>query len=252
MSDLIMNLSSKLTITVSLFILFSPDNIFPQENDLIHEYDLIKEWDILEKGVRDSNISKNDAEKKLKGLVPLINEKYRSIIPEMQAQDEKWTFPVEGGNRTYIGGKKGEGYHPQTPRPAYDFFDGNKHGGHPAHDIFMPHDKNNDCIDDKTGNPAYIVAMAEGVVLSTNEEWKAGHPRGGKYIWIYNPVMQKFFYYAHLRKILVKSGQIVKKGERIGTMGKTGFKPHKSCHLHMMVLDYNEGKMTPYNFYLDY
>ena len=72
-------------------------------------------------------------------------------------------------------------------KKGYDFFDGNKHGGHPAYDIFI-RDKNRDCLDDKTGKPVNALAMEDCAELSVNTGWSRGSAiRGGNYVWLYNP-----------------------------------------------------------------
>ena len=69
------------------------------------------------------------------------------------------------------------GYQPK----GYDYFDGNKHGGHPAHDIFI-HDRNQDNIDDNTGRPVDILSVSNGVVIACEQDWNTDSDlRGGKY-----------------------------------------------------------------------
>ncbi len=60
------------------------------------------------------------------------------------------------------------------------------------------------------------------------------------------------FYYAHLDKVMVKPGQFLKAGEVVGTIGRTGVlaaKKDSPTHLHLMVLQYQDNKFKPYNYY---
>ena len=56
------------------------------------------------------------------------------------------TFHDRGYGPGSIGGVRGSGFRPK----GYDFYDGNRHGGHPAHDIFVQ-DADQDALDDATG-----------------------------------------------------------------------------------------------------
>lgn len=52
--------------------------------------------------------------------------------------------------------------------------------------------------------------------------------------------------YAHLNKILVKNGEVVKKGQQIGLMGNTGYS--FGCHLHFQV-EYKGKTINPLTLY---
>lgn len=205
-------------------------------------------WDNLEKKVRDNKIKRPVAQKVLKATMDSLNKVYSSVIKD--DTKESWVFPAENGTHRWIGGTHGEGFRPSSPRPAYDWYHGNKHGGHPGHDIFIFPDKNKDCLDDVTGKAFIAQAMQTGVVVSIEDNKE--NPRGGKYVWMYNPHSKLFAYYAHLTDVFVKQGDIVKEGQNLGTIGKTGFrysKRHKPCHIHLMVLKNDGDKMKPYDFY---
>ncbi len=227
------------TIAAPLFLLLSAAAPPPSH--------LLEKWNTFEKGVRDGKIVKEEAKNKLEEVVAGLREEYDNQV----AVEEEWAFPVADGRPSYIGGK-GKGFHPKTPKPAYSWYDGNRHGGHPAHDIFIPHDKDNDCLNDQTKQPYHAVAMQPAVVVSVNEEWKPGKPRGGKYVWLYNPKSDMFFYYAHLNDVFVRPGDIVDAVRYLGVVGKTGFtekNSDKPCHIHLMVLKYEKGKMMPYDYF---
>ncbi len=138
--------------------------------------------------IRDQLISKEEALDQVQKLLP----KLKTYFYGNNGHDfpkSTWAFPVQGYNSKAIGGTNGSGY----IAAGYDYFDGNKHGGHPAHDIFIV-DKNQDCIDDITNNPVNVVSMTAGIVIATESIWDASSSlRGGKYIWIYDPFSNSFF-----------------------------------------------------------
>jgi len=79
-----------------------------------------------------------------------------------------------------------------------------------------------------------------GVVVAMETSWDTSSiQRGGKYIWIYEPTTNCLFYYAHNSSVLVQVGDIVKPGNVIATVGRTGLNAHKKrspTHLHFMEL----------------
>lgn len=87
-----------------------------------------------------------------------------------------------------------------------------------------------------------IISAANGkVVLSHNSIW-------GNHIIIDHGEsedgMQIRTEYAHLSKRLVETGEIVKRGQPIGKMGRTGFLSGGLVHLHFTVIEYKTGS-TP-------
>jgi murein DD-endopeptidase MepM/ murein hydrolase activator NlpD len=157
---------------------------------------------------------------------------------------------LRGYGPSAIGGKDGSGYQIQ----GYDFFDGNDHMGHPGHDIFI-RDKNQDGIDDSTRKPVEVVSISTGIVVSINLRWEPSSPiRGGNYIWIYDPIKSRYYYYAHLNEIFVNVGQIVSRGDPLGTVGRTGVKAYlksSPTHLHFVVHQSIKGYPKPMEPYLE-
>lgn len=228
-----------LIVNLASFCAFSPA--------LCHE-DPAADWHFLYIKIRDSQISKEEALARLRTLEPLLKDRY--LKSWNKKSEDRLTFPLRGYGPTAIGGKGGSGYQPE----GYDFFDGNRHKGHPGHDIFI-RDKNQDSLDDETGKPVEVVSVSPGIVVSVNLDWEPSSPiRGGNYIWIYDPIKSRYYYYAHLTEIFVSVGQIVSRGDSLGTVGRTGVKayPKRSpTHLHFVVHQSIEGYPKPINPYLE-
>ena len=226
-------MSRKLTLFISIMILSA-----------IPSYaSVCDDWNTLDKAIRDNKIDRHEAKGKIIQLDRELLEIYSG-----KSVHATYNFPVKGYGPQSIGGRRGSGYRPA----GYDFYAGNRHGGHPAHDLFI-RDKRRSGMDSGTGKPADIVAFAGGVVIGVNTEWEYPSPiRGGKYIWIFNPEENRYYYYAHLEKVLVSPGDIVHSGDTIALLGRSGKNawPKRSpTHLHFMCLSLNNGRMTPHNTY---
>ena len=207
------------------------------------------EFDELNTKVRDGEISKKDAIEQIKILIPKI-KKYFFDNGGKEYTYKEWVFPLKGYGPSAIGGKNGSGYNAS----GYDYFDGNKHGGHPAHDIFI-NDRNQDDIDDYTGEPVDVLSMSSGVVVALEKEWSPNSDlKGGKYIWIYDTYSESLFYYAHNRKVVVNVGDIVEPGNKIAEVGRTGLNAYKKrspTHLHFSLMPVKDGVVKPENPYED-
>ena len=157
-------------------------------------------------------------------------------------------FPIAGYGPKSIGGRNGNGY----IASGYDYFDGNKHGGHPAHDIFVL-DKNQDDLEDTTNKPIKVLSASGGIVVACAPNWDVKSDlRGGKYIFIYDPPSNGLFYYAHNREIFVTPGKIVKPGDEIAAVGRSGksaYEKRSPTHLHFMYFVIKDGYPKPENPY---
>ena len=89
----------------------------------------------------------------------------------------------------------------------------------------------------RKGTP--VVAVTDGVVMEAGNT-----PRGGKTVWLRSYTDDFYYYYAHLDKHLVQAGQMVKKGEYLGTVGNTGNAKLTPAHLHFGIYTYN-GAINP-------
>ncbi len=224
-----------------ILILLSPTVAQAQNN-------VVTEWHLLYIKIRDRLIPKEEALRNLKELEASLKDYY--LKNSEKELDDRLCFPLKGYSFHFIGGKGGSGYQPK----GYDFFDGNEHKGHPGHDIFI-RDKNQDGLDDMTGKPVEVLSSSSGMVVSINADWRPSSPlRGGNYIWVYEPIRSRHYYYAHSDKIFVKVGQIISKGDRLGTVGRTGVNayPKRSpTHLHFVIHESINGYPKPINPYID-
>jgi len=205
-------------------------------------------WNLLYPKVRDGLAVREEALKEMRELEILLKGLYGQA--GNREGEERFHFPLRGYTHHSIGGKGGDGYKPG----GYDFFDGNRHKGHPGHDIFIQ-DKDQDGLDDRTGKPVEVLAASSGIMVSVHSDWQPGSPiRGGNYIWIFDPGKGRYYYYAHLNRILVRVGDRVSAGETLGTVGRTGLNayPKRSpTHLHFSVFQSVHGYPKPIDPYLD-
>ncbi|MDP4117021.1 MAG: M23 family metallopeptidase [Bacteroidota bacterium] len=225
-----------------LLILFSLAALFQNSNNPGISFDN------LITRIRDQKISKAEALKEFtKDIASTEDYCFKQKIKNYNSQE--WVFPLKGYSVRSIGGKNGSGYVVN----GYNFFDGNKHTGHPAHDIFI-NDRNQDCIDDKTKMPVEVLSISGGIVIGVEKSWEEKSDlRGGRYIWIYDPSSKVLFYYAHNSEVKVNAGDVVKPGDVIAFVGRTGlnaFNKRSPTHLHLMCLRLdNTGIPVPYSIY---
>jgi len=235
-------------VTLAIIFIFSFCNIFAK-NIITDTNNVCQQFNELNTQVRDGEISKSDAKEKILNLIPKIRDYFNNNGGKQYTSDD-WVFPLRGYGPSAIGGRHGNGYKAND----YNFYDGNKHGGHPAQDIFIL-DRDQNCLDDNTDEPVDVLSMSSGIVVGLEKEWDSNSDlRGGKYIWIYDTYSDGLFYYAHNRKVVVNIGDIVKPGDKIAEVGRTGYSAYKKrspTHLHITYLHINEGKLNPSNLYVD-
>jgi len=211
----------------------------------------IQIWSAFERDVRDRKIEKTEA----KALFPQIYGQLKELCqPDDFKESRRWVFPVQGYTLRDVG--KG-GFKPHiryglSPIKGYNFYDGNRHGGHPAYDIFI-RDKNMDCLDDRTHKAVNVLAPVDVLVLSTHEEWHKGSLiRGGNYVWALDPIHDRIFYFAHLLKVEAQAGSVYRAGDVIGTVGRTGASAASTrspTHLHFMVLSVKRDELVPIDYW---
>ncbi|WP_338876672.1 M23 family metallopeptidase [Spirosoma sp. SC4-14] len=221
-------------------------------------YDYCQQYQILYTKIREQTITPDSARLEFSGIMKGLKERFLSseTIPSDSLQRDSlyrsgtyFSFPIRGYTATAIGGSHGEGYRGN----GFDLFDYNVRGSHPAQDIFVV-DRNQDNIDDRTGEPVEVLAMSSGLVLAIETDWHPGSEyRGGNWIWVYDPILHGLFYYAHNNKVLVTPGQWVQAGQKLAEMGRSGFNAYKArspTHLHLMYLQIQpNGLPLPLNTY---
>ncbi len=199
--------------------------------------------------VRDGAISQAAAMKQMAGLLAAIKDYYYGAGGK-QCTSAEWVFPVEGYGPKAIGGTGDKGY----KAGGYRYFDGNRHGGHPSFDIFI-RDRNRDDLDDGARRPVRVLSMTGGIVVARETAWdRNSRLRGGVYLWIYSPSEEALVYYAHNREVHVGVGDIVRPGDPVATVGRTGLNAHKTrspTHLHLTFLKAKDGHPVPVNIYAE-
>lgn len=203
-------------------------------------------FDQLNSDIRDGRIGREAARAEIKRLLPQLRQAYaaRGGTPYPR---EAWRFPLEGYDLAACHTSKRD-----YVAKGYDFFAGNRHGGHPSFDLFI-RDRNQDDLDDRSGAPVPVLSMTGGIVVALAESWQPGSRlRGGKYLWIYDPANELLVYYAHNRQLLVGLGEVVKPGERIASVGRSGLNAYRRrspTHLHLTCLQLVDGSPRPVNVY---
>jgi murein DD-endopeptidase MepM/ murein hydrolase activator NlpD len=209
--------------------------------------ELCNEFNGLNSAIRDNRIGKPLAKERVRSVLAKIRSEYRASGGKEHGVEE-WVFPLQGYGPRAIGGVRGNGYR----RGGYDYFDGNRHTGHPSHDIFI-RDSKQRSLDDATGKPVSVLSVSGGVVVAAEKEWAvSSRLRGGKYLWIYDPAADALFYYAHNSTLLVTVGDLVSPGDVIACVGRSGLNAHKRrspTHLHFTCLSLSEGVPVPVNIY---
>lgn len=207
------------------------------------------EFDKLNTLIRDRQIPKEEARRTLSLLLHRIKEEYYRDGGKTFSRSD-WIFPLRGYTAAAVGEGPAHGYIPK----GYDYYDGNRHNGHPSLDIFI-HDSNQDDLDDRTGEYVSVRAVTGGVVVARETSWRKGSKlRGGKYLWLYDPTTDHLFYYAHLRELSVQVGTRVEPGAPLGLVGRTGLNANKTrspTHLHLTCLSTATPGMRPENIHSD-
>ena len=196
------------TIIMVAMVLFLDEDIL---NSMILQYN--EEFVVEEVA---SSVVDNKSNDQLEGQV-VVNDKaiestYATLLNK--AQSDYWVWPTDSNYviTSYFGYRWGS--------------------MHDALDISGP------------GYGSNIYAANNGVVISVKGGCVAGNTscngRGGNYIIINHNSNNYYTIYMHLKDIKVKEGQVVSRGEVIGTMGNTGnvvpvptySNPYAGTHLH--------------------
>lgn len=197
--------------------------------------------------VREQRITPDSAQRQFVVISGLLKSNFPADSAQCQA-DTLMVFPLRGFSKRAIGGNgTAVGFHPK----GFNLFDNSVRGSHPAHDLFI-HDMNDDSRDDYTQKPVDVLAITNGVVVATETNWDTLSVfRGGNYVWLYDPCRQGLFYFAHNQVVSVQQGELVRAGDKLGEVGRTGFNARKRrshTHLHLMYLQIQpDGLPVPKN-----
>jgi hypothetical protein len=206
-----------------------------------------RRFNVLNTRIRDNRIDGRSARSGLRLLLSEVREEYYRAGGSDFATSA-WVFPLEGYDARAIGGGRQHGYLAR----GYDFYSGNRHGGHPSYDIFI-RDRNRDCLDDRNGSPVRVRSLTGGVVVALEQEWQPGSRlRGGRYLWVYDPTGDLLVYYAHNGELSVELGGIVRPGDVLATVGRSGWnaaKRRSPTHLHLTALRARDGRVVPVDVY---
>lgn len=214
--------------------------------------DPVARWEGFEKQVRDQALPKDSLKAAFRAVWAALPGPDTARVAGPRP-DSPWVFPLAGYAVSSVG--KG-GFRPGiryggSPIRGYDFFDGNRHGGHPAYDIFI-RDRNQDSRDDRGGKPVPVVAPMRLLVLSRETDWEPGSElRGGKYLWARSLQEDLLIYFSHLDSVIARPGDTLAAGSPLGTVGRTGRNAHAGrspTHLHLMALRVRDGRITPFDF----
>lgn len=239
-------LSALLVLVVITSTLISPQSAISAEQTACTP---CLEFNRLNTLIRDGKTDRRDARHSVSELLQQIR---KTALEKSTAKYSRadWIFPLEGLNLNTAGNRRGRDY----AASGYDYFDGNNHGGHPSLDLFI-HDRNQDSLDDRTGRPVSVLSMTGGIVVAIENEWeRSSRLRGGKYIWIYDIYTDGLVYYAHNSEVMVRVGDMVKPGDpiaRVGRTGKNACKKRSPTHLHLTYLKIKDGYPRPENIHRD-
>jgi murein DD-endopeptidase MepM/ murein hydrolase activator NlpD len=88
-----------------------------------------------------------------------------------------------------------------------------------------------------------VLSASDGVVLRVGD-----NRLGGRVVWVWDPTRNLRLYYAHLNEQLVATGQLVRAGDVIGTVGNTGNAKTTPPHLHFGIYVRGQGAIDPFWF----
>lgn len=108
-----------------------------------------------------------------------------------------------------------------------------------------------DLISKNANSKKQVFAVADGIVLSVVTNQSSAKTGYGNRIWIRHKDLGWSSFYAHLEKVNVKKGDVVKQGQIIGIEGKTG--KSAGIHLHFGIQYIgNSTWQNPINFKVPY
>jgi len=206
-------------------------------------------FNALNTRIRDSRIDSGSARIELQRLLAEVRDGYYRA-GGVEFPKSTWAFPLAGYDARAIGGGRRHGYVSR----GYDYFRGNRHGGHPSFDIFI-RDSTQDGLDDHSGTTVKVRSLTGGIVVALEREWQPGSRLlGGKYLWVYDPANDLLVYYAHNGELSVGLGDVVKPGDVLASVGRSGYNAAKGrspTHLHLTAVRVQDGRIVPVDIYRD-
>ena len=210
---------------------------------------LCRSFNVLNTRIRDNKIDTASARIQLKRTLAEVRDEYFRA-GGIGYPKSAWAFPLAGYDARAIGGGRRHGY----VSGGYDYYRGNRHGGHPSFDIFI-RDRNQDGLDDRSGTPVKVLSLTGGIVVALEREWQPDSRQlGGRYLWIYDPANDLLVYYAHNSELSVGLGDMVRPGDVLANVGRSGYnaaKRRSPTHLHLTVLRVKDGRVVPLDIYQD-
>lgn len=196
--------------------------------------DALRDWSDFESQLRKGEISAAEAEFLAKKLTQNLSDfvKEKNIT-----EDPQWFFPIKGYSKDDISNTKK--LYQSMVENASDtkFFEGERFLGQKYIDIEVS-TKN-------AAAPADIIAANNGIVIYAKRG--ALNSVSGNCVWLYNPAQNFYIYYGYLRDVDVNIGDIVKTGDKIGTIRPS----KKGYHLKFTVLMYGDDKFALYTYFED-
>jgi murein DD-endopeptidase MepM/ murein hydrolase activator NlpD len=196
--------------------------------------DALRDWTDFETQLRKGSISSAEAEFLAKKLTQNLSD---YAVEQNITEDVQWAFPVKGFSKNDVSDVKK--LYKAMAESASDtkFFEGNQFLGQKYINIEIS-TKN-------ATEPAEIVAANNAIVIYVKRG--ALNSASGNCIWLYNPAQNFYIYYGYLRDVDVNLGDIVKTGDKIGTI-----RPLKKGYaLKFTVLMYGDDKFGLYTYFED-
>ena len=195
--------------------------------------DVFKEWSDFENDIRKGQLTAAEAEYKAKKIVPKMSEEAEAL--EIK-EDSLWMFPLNGFYAQSLGNTKKiiSGIAAGLREPK--FFDGLEFLTQPYLKLVIP-------SKEKDLPSADVLAANNGVVVYVKKG--ALNSPGGNTVWLYNPSQNFFIYYGMLRSVDVSLGDVLVKGDKIGSI-----KPvKKGYEFNFAVLMYGDETFTLFNYF---
>lgn len=194
----------------------------------------LEDWSDFESQLRKGSISSAESEFLAKKLTKNLSE---YALEKGIEEDPQWIFPVNGFSKNDIGNTKK--LYKAMVEAASDtkFFEGEQFLGQQYINIEISSKNATAPVDVVASNNGIVVYAKRGALTTVS----------GNCVWLYNPAQNFYIYYGYLRDVSVNLGDIVKTGDKIGTI-----RPSKNGYsLKFTVLIYGDEKFGLYPYFED-